>query len=71
MARISVERQTRGSYKDDRTSDPVDVIFSVERGGKKLIKGFEYFCQGHDRECCGTHLFLCYEKLYCVTSVTF
>ena len=46
-----------GSYKDDRTSDRVDV-FSVERGRKKTYKGFEYFSQGHDQESCGKHLFL-------------
>ena len=37
MAQISVEHKTSWSYKDDRTSDRVDV-FSVERGGKKPIK---------------------------------
>ena len=56
-ARISVAHKTRGSYKDDRTSDRVDV-FSIERGRKRTYKGFQYFCQGHDRESCGTHLFL-------------
>ena len=34
---ISVEHKTRGSYKDDRTSDRVDVFF-VEIGRKKRIK---------------------------------
>ena len=38
-ARISVEHKMRGSYKDDRTSDCVDV-FSVEKGRKKTYKGF-------------------------------
>ena len=38
-----------GSYKDDRTSNHVDV-FSIERGRKRTYKGFQYFCQGHDRE---------------------
>ena len=41
-ARISVEHKTRGSYKDDCTSDRVDVFF-VERGRKKPYKGFEFF----------------------------
>ena len=49
--------KTRGSYKDDRTSNCVDV-FSVERGRKKTCRGLEYFCQGHDQESCGTHLLL-------------
>ena len=35
--RISAEHKTHGSYKDDRTSDRVDV-FSFERGRKKPIK---------------------------------
>ena len=47
----------RGSYKDDRTSDRVDVL-SVERGRNKTYKGFQYFSQGHDQESCGKHLFL-------------
>ena len=34
---ISVEHLTHGSYKDDCTSDRVDVL-SVERGRKKCIK---------------------------------
>ena len=34
---VSVEHKMRGSYKDDRTSDRVDV-FSLERGRKKRIK---------------------------------
>ena len=51
MARISVEHKTRGSYKDDRTSDRVDV-FSVERGRKNTYKGFD-FSQGYDQESCG------------------
>ena len=41
-ARISVEYETRGSYKDDRTSDRVDErvgVFSPERGRKKTYKG--------------------------------
>ena len=33
---ISVEHKTRGSYKDDRTSDRVDV-FSSERGRKRTL----------------------------------
>ena len=52
---VRVEHKTRGSYKDDRTRDRVDV-FSIERGREKTYEGFEYFCQGHDRESCGTHL---------------
>ena len=57
-ARISVEHKMRGFYKEDHTSDRVDLI-SVERGReKKPIKGFEYFSQGHDQESCGKHLFL-------------
>ena len=32
-----------------RSSDHVDV-FSIERGRKRTYKGFQYFCQGHDRE---------------------
>ena len=56
-AQISVEHKMRGSYKDDRTSDRVDV-FSVERGREKTYKGFEYFSQGHDQESCGKHFFL-------------
>ena len=47
----------RGSYKDDRTSNHVDV-FSLERGRKRTYKGFQYFCQGHDQGSCGKHLFL-------------
>ena len=39
----------RGPYKDDRTSDRVEV-FSIERGRKKTFKGFQYLCQGHDQE---------------------
>ena len=53
----SIAHKTRGSYKDDRTSNRVDV-FSIERGRKRTYKGVQYFCQGHDRESCGTHLFL-------------
>ena len=52
-ARISIEHKIRGSYKDDHTSDRVD-IFSVERARKKTYKGFDYFCQRHDQESCGT-----------------
>ena len=55
--RISVEHKKRGFYKDDRTSDLVDV-FSVERGRKKTHKGFEYFSQRYDQESCGKHLAL-------------
>ena len=36
VARISVEHKMHGSYKDDRTSDLVDV-FSVERGREKNV----------------------------------
>ena len=43
----------RGSYKDDHTSDRVNV-FSFERGREETYKGFAYFCQGHDWESCGT-----------------
>ena len=56
-ARLNVAHKTRGSYKGDRSSDHEDV-FSTERGRKRTYKGFQYFCQGHDRETCGTHLFL-------------
>ena len=55
-ARISVEHKMPGSYKDDRTSNRVDV-FPVERGRKKTYNGFEFFSQGHDQESCGKHLF--------------
>ena len=39
----------RDPYKEDRTSNRVDV-FSIERGRKKTFKGFQYLCQGHDQE---------------------
>ena len=47
-ARISVEHKTRGSYKDDRTSNYVDV-FSVERGRKKRIKVSSIFVKDMTR----------------------
>ena len=56
-AHMSVEHNTRGSYKDDRTGDHVDV-FSLERGRKKTYKGFLYFSEGHDQES-WEHTFSC------------
>ena len=58
-ARINVEHKMCGSYKDNRTSDCVDV-FSVERGRKKLIKVSSIFVKdmmGNLVEY-STHLFL-------------
>ena len=46
--RISVEHKKRGFYKDDRTSDLVDV-FSVERGRIKRIKVSSIFLKDMTR----------------------
>ena len=56
--RISAEHKTHGSYKDDRTSDRVDVFYFCWKRKEKTYKGFNYFFQEHDQESCGTHLFL-------------
>ena len=58
-ARISVEHKMRGSYKDDHTSDRVD-IFSVERARKKRIKVLIIFVKDMTRNLVehSTHLFL-------------
>ena len=48
MARISVEHKMRGSFKDDRTSDRVDVFF-VEIGRKKRIKVSSMFLKDMTR----------------------
>ena len=57
-AHMSVEHNTRGSYKDDRTGDHVDV-FSLERGReKKPIKVSCIFSEGHDQES-WEHTFSC------------
>ena len=42
---MSVEDKMRGSYKDDRTSNHVDV-FSIEKGRKKRIKVSSIFVTG-------------------------
>ena len=56
-----------GSYKDDRTSDCVDV-FSVDfRGRKKTYKGFKYFFQGRDQES-WEHTFSCLTDIFFRTS---
>ena len=47
-ARISVEHKTRGSYKDDRTSDRVNV-FSLEGRRKKRIKVSSIFLKDMTR----------------------
>ena len=48
-ARVLQKATTFIRPEDDRTSDRVD-LFSIERGRKRTYKGFQYFCQGHDRE---------------------
>ena len=56
-ARISVEHKTRGSYKEDRASNYVDV-FSVERGRKKRIKVSSIFVKDMTRNLV-EHTFSC------------